>query len=237
MLKVIGVIGYKDSGKTTLVHALARELVSRGHKVAVIKHMSHPVDLADKDTAMLGKAVDQVGFISPQESGILWKRELDLEDILAHLEAQFVLVEGFKRKTTFPKIVCLRGEPDDQELFDGLVICAVGPTDQVEDVEVPHLGWHEIGKIADLAERRGFMLPGLDCGECGYERCSGLAHEIVAGSRSAEDCVPLKSTTEVRIDGRQIPLNSFVSTMVRSTVLGLLSPLKGFRQGNVEIRF
>ena len=28
MLKVVGIIGYKNSGKTTLTHALARELTA-----------------------------------------------------------------------------------------------------------------------------------------------------------------------------------------------------------------
>jgi molybdopterin-guanine dinucleotide biosynthesis protein B len=70
MLKVVGIIGYKDSGKTTLAHTLARELTGRGHEVAAIKHSSHPLDLPGKDTAALGEAVSQVGFISPQESAV-----------------------------------------------------------------------------------------------------------------------------------------------------------------------
>jgi molybdopterin-guanine dinucleotide biosynthesis protein B len=87
--------------------------------VAVVKHTSHHLDLPGKDTAMLGEAASQVGLISLQESGVFWKKPLSLEDIIPYLEADILLVEGFKTEKTFPKIVCLRGEPDDRHLFDG----------------------------------------------------------------------------------------------------------------------
>ena len=33
MLKVVGVVGYKDNGKTTLTRALARELMGRDYQL------------------------------------------------------------------------------------------------------------------------------------------------------------------------------------------------------------
>jgi molybdopterin-guanine dinucleotide biosynthesis protein B len=243
MLKVVGVIGYKNSGKTTLAHALARELTGRGHEVAVIKHSSHHLDLSGKDTTALGEAVSQVGFISPQESAVFWKKSLSLENIIPYLEADAVLVEGFEKEKTYPKIVCLRGEPDDadrdqsEDLFDGLAICAVGPADQMGGVAVPLFGRDEVGMIADLVEEKAFKLPNLDCGGCGRETCYDLAREIVAGSGSVEDCVSLQPATEVKVDGQPMPMNPFISGIVRSTILGMLSPLKGFKKGKIEIRF
>ncbi len=235
MLKVVGIIGYKNSGKTTLTHALARELTGRGHEVAVIKHSSHHLDLPGKDTTALAEAVGQVGFISPQESGVFWKKSLSLENIIPYLEAEFILVEGFKAEKTFPKIVCLRGEPDDRDLFDGLAVCAVGLADQVEGVDVPLLTRDEVGKIADLVEEKAFKLPNLDCGGCGHERCYDMAREIVAGTGSVGDCISLQPATEIRIDGRPMPMNPFISSIVRGTILGMLSPLKGFKKGKIEI--
>ncbi|MFQ6100943.1 MAG: molybdopterin-guanine dinucleotide biosynthesis protein MobB [Anaerolineae bacterium] len=124
MPQVFGIVGYKDSGKTTLAYALARELTGRGYEVAVIRHSSHRLDLPEKDTALLSEVAGQVGFISLHEAAILWKKPLSLEGIIPYLEAEFILVEGFKAEKTFPKIVCLRGEPDDEDLLDGLAICA-----------------------------------------------------------------------------------------------------------------
>jgi len=251
MLKVVGIIGYKNSGKTTLARTLTRELTGRGHEVAVIKHSSHSLDLSGKDTAVLGEAISQVGFISPQESAVFWKKPLSLENIIPYLEADIVLVEGFKQAKTFPKIVCLGVELDNadrdrlDDLFDDLAICAVGPDDQVGELAIPSFdklrtplfGRDEVGLIADLAEEKAFKLPNLDCGGCGHETCYDLAREIVAGSGSVEDCVSLHPTTEVKVDGQPLPMNPFISDIVKGTILGMLSPLKGFKKGKVEIRF
>ena len=234
-MKTIGIVGYKNSGKTTLARALAQELVKRGHRVAAVKHSSEGMDFLEKDTAKLGEFADRVGFISPLESGVFWKKPLSLENMAPYLEADILLVEGFKAEKTFPKIVCLRGKLDDWDLFDGLAICAVGPVPKGRELDVPLLSLDEIGKIADLVEEKAFKLPHLDCGSCGFETCYELAREIVKGTRSVEDCVSLQPMTEVRIDGKLMPMNPFISDIVRGTILGMLSPLKGFKKGKVEI--
>lgn len=235
MLRTIGIVGYKNSGKTTLARALAQELVKRGHRVAAVKHSSEGMDFLGKDTARLGEFADRLGFISPLESGVFWKKPLSLENMAPYLEADVLLVEGFKAEKTLPKIVCLRGELDDQDLFDGLAICAVGSAPERRELDVPFLSLDEIGEIADLVEEKAFKLPNLDCGSCGFETCYELAREIVKRTRSVEDCVSLQPTTEVRIDGKLMPMNPFISGIVRNTILGMLSPLKGFKRGKVEI--
>jgi len=234
-LRAVGIVGHKDSGKTTLIQALARELRDRGHEVATVKHSLHGIDLRGKDTARLRESVDQVAFISPLESVILCNGPKRLEQILPYLDAEIVLIEGFKGERTFPKIVCLKGEVEDNSLFDGLAICAVGPADQVEEADVPLLSRDEVGKIADLVEEKAFKLPNLNCGGCGHETCYGLALEIVAGRKTIEDCVSLNPTTQVTIDGKPLPLNPFTSKVVRNVVVGMLSPLKGFSAGEIEI--
>lgn len=199
MLRVVGVVGYKDSGKTTLTHALAHKLTSRGYEVGIIKHTHHSLDLPGKDTATLGESVAQVGVISPQESGVFWKTSLSLESIISHFKVDIILIEGFKMEKTYPKIACLRGEPDDGNLFDGLTICAVGPADRLKelhvpscgDLEIPLFSWDDGDRIADVVEQKAFKLPKLDCGDCGRERCYDMAREIVAGTGSWEECVAL----------------------------------------------
>lgn len=158
-MRIVGIVGYKDSGKTTLTRALARELTARGHRVAVIKHTSHHIDLPGKDTAVLGEVAGQVAIIAPQESAVFWKRPLSLDDVLAHIEADVVLAEGFKGERGYPKIACLRGQPDDTDLFDDAVsddvtdgiVVAVGPGEYAPD-GVPLFDRNAVNAIAELVE-------------------------------------------------------------------------------------
>ncbi|RLC67514.1 MAG: molybdopterin-guanine dinucleotide biosynthesis protein B [Chloroflexi bacterium] len=197
MVRVAGIVGYKNSGKTTLIRALAGELQERGHEVAVVKHTHHRLDVPGKDTAILREAVAQVALVSRREFALFGKRSPSLEEVISCLQADIVLVEGFKAERTFPKIACLRGKPDDRDLFDGLVIAACGPATHVRRGEAPLLDRDDVSGIADVVENRAFKLPKLDCGSCGYERCYDLAREIVAGTRRVEDCVPWQSKAEV----------------------------------------
>ena len=235
-MKAVGIIGHKDSGKTTLAQALVDELSSWGHRVIVVKHSSHGIDLQGKDTVRLRESAAQVAFISPTESMILWKGSRSLEEILSLLDADIFLLEGFKTERTFPKIVCLKGESEDVTLFDGLAICAVGPADYVEASDIPLLHRDDTAKIANMVEEKGFKLPGLDCEACGYDTCYAMALEIVAGNNSILDCVSLQPTTQVCINGRLLPMKPFISNLVRGAIIGILSSLKGFSPGEIEIR-
>ena len=239
-MKVIGIVGYKKSGKTMLVVALARELIGRGYRVATVKHASEGVDLPERDTAKHREVVEQVGAISSEESAIFFNGPMPLEEMLSHVNADIVLVEGFKEEKTFPKMLCLSGREEDQELLDGLLLCAVGTEaapDAAARLGVPVLDpEREIGAIADLAENRAFKLPNLNCEGCGYTTCYDLARAIVRGEAKVEDCVSLYATTEVRIQGERLALNPFISNMVGSTLRGMLSTLRGFREGTIEIR-
>lgn len=45
MNKVIGVAGFKNAGKTTLVERLVTELTSRGWRISTVKHAHHSFDI------------------------------------------------------------------------------------------------------------------------------------------------------------------------------------------------
>jgi molybdopterin-guanine dinucleotide biosynthesis protein B len=238
-MRVIGIIGYKKSGKTTLTLKLSDELTKRGYKVAVIKHISEDLDLANSDTSKYKESLTQVAAITPKESVIFLKNKKNLEEIIKYFDADIALVEGFKKEKTFPKIVCLREESEKAELFNGLQLCTAGFVSRGVDPKLYDfniLNDEDIKKIAEIVINKSFKLPNLNCGECGYKDCYGLAQEIVKGNKTLDDCPSLEPSTLVKVDGKIISMNSFIAKIVRNTIIGLLSPLKGFVKEDIEIK-
>jgi len=236
-VKVVGIIGYRNSGKTTLILNLSQELARRGWKVAILKHTRGALDVPHKDTARHMEHAHQVAAISPKGSAIFFKGKRSLEDMLGHLDADFVIIEGMKEEKIFPKVVCLKEKKGVQDLFDGLEICAATLSPLGLDLGVPvfHI-LDDVKKIADMIVERAFKLPNLNCGACGYERCYDLAREICKGRKEVKDCVSLNPSTEVLLGGKALAMNPFVAKIVRGAIKGMLSGLKGFKRGKIEIR-
>jgi molybdopterin-guanine dinucleotide biosynthesis protein B len=232
-VKAVGIVGFKKSGKTTLVLGLSRELTRRGFRVAVVKHVSGNLDFPDSDTAKFKSVVPYVCAVSSSETEIILQGERNLEDILMYFDFEILLVEGFKKEKTFPKIVCLRDEREKEDLFDGLEICSASFRENISDFQI--MNADHIQTMADIIVERGFKLPSLNCGHCGYESCFELAKEMVRGKASLDTCVSLDPPVSVRVDGTALPLNPFTSNLLKNTILAMLSSLKGVRKGPVRI--
>jgi molybdopterin-guanine dinucleotide biosynthesis protein B len=80
-------------------------------------------------------------------------------------------------------------------------------------------------------------LPGLDCGDCGYNSCDEMREAIDAGKTSIDDCVVLHAgkTVVLKISGKDVPMGEFVQGFVKSTTLGMLKTLKkaDIKEGDV----
>jgi molybdopterin-guanine dinucleotide biosynthesis adapter protein len=114
---MLGIVGRKHAGKTTLVVRLCAELTRRGHRVMTLKHGSHTfnIDPATTDTYRHyheGGAA-RVAMASPDKFAVVerWAEELPPEEIVRrHLaDADLVLCEGFKR-SPMPKVEVHRRE-------------------------------------------------------------------------------------------------------------------------------
>ena len=57
MTKVVGIVGWKDVGKTFFVTEIINLLVKKGYKVGTIKHAHHDFDI-DKIIAMTDDALE-----------------------------------------------------------------------------------------------------------------------------------------------------------------------------------
>ena len=116
-MKVYGVTGWKDSGKTTLAERLLAEMVRRGLAVSSVKHAHHDteIDHPGRDSFRHRAAgAGQVIVASPVRWALMTELrgapEPPLEALLARLDpVDLVLVEGFKR-APHPKIEAHRTE-------------------------------------------------------------------------------------------------------------------------------
>lgn len=105
-MKIFGIVGYKNSGKTTLTERLVAELVSRGLSVSTLKHAHHAVDIDQpgRDSFRHRQAgARQVVLASARRWALM--TELDgpepaLADLIARLDpVDVVLAEGWKTAT------------------------------------------------------------------------------------------------------------------------------------------
>ena len=243
-MKAIGIIGFKKSGKTTLATLLARSLMKKGHRVAVIKHASQVIDHGDTDSGLFMKEIPEVAVITPENAEILFRDSLRLKDLISYLSADFLLIEGFKEINYFPKIVCLRNEEEREQFNDGLTLFTAGSDASLKDKKVIDYvisNEQDIDKMVIQIEKRAFLLPDMNCGDCGYQDCYGLARAIVKGTESWEKCVYyFEDSLSIYINKKRVYLNSFMSKLYQSILQGMLSPLKDINsldKAMVEIKW
>ncbi len=124
-LNVWQVVGYSNSGKTTLVEQLLHAATMNGKRVATIKHHGHANKLATLDqgkdssrhrqAGALGSAVVANGILQLQ---IEQERSWGVDEVLGMYQAlqlDAVLIEGFKYEA-FPKIAIVRNHADYESL-------------------------------------------------------------------------------------------------------------------------
>jgi molybdopterin-guanine dinucleotide biosynthesis protein MobB len=124
-LPIISVVGRKDSGKTTLVVALAAELRARGLRVASVKHGHHDFEIDHEGTDSWrhfheGRA-ERTLLVGP-DLQVLFHRGVDTYDPIGlareHLSgAEIILAEGFKR-VPLPKIEVFRPSVAPEPIYD-----------------------------------------------------------------------------------------------------------------------
>jgi molybdopterin-guanine dinucleotide biosynthesis protein B len=167
---LFGVVGWKNSGKTTLMANLVRELSARRFAVSVIKHAHERfgIDHPGRDSFKLREAgAHQIALSSPRRFALM--RELRDEPELPFAEihryvgpCDLVLVEGFKREV-FPKIEIRRDGAASREPLHGnfpriVAIASDHPSSERDPLPTFDLGATK--EIADfIAEHLGLKQP------------------------------------------------------------------------------
>lgn len=231
MNKALSIIGYKKSGKTTLMLELIHELKQRQIKVSSTKFSHHSLDKEKTDSARIGAVSKDMATLTEHETMFLWNEKKYLPDLLPLMQGEVLLTEGGKNLGWLPRIVILRDPSELKELDNGLTLATWG---KIKTDHLPHVD--NIKDLADLVLSKGFILPGLDCGSCGHETCRELAEKIVSGKVAQTSCLARKSSMEIQINGQPLGMNPFVERVICKSIQGMLSELKGYSPGKVEIK-
>lgn len=156
-MKVYGVTGWKNAGKTGLMERLVAEITGRGLTVSTVKHAHHGVDVDQKGTDSYRHRIagaSEVLLASGQRVAIMQELrgapEPPLANLLARLSpVDLVLIEGFKREA-HPKLEAHRAEAGhDLMAPDNASIRAVA-SDTALDLAVPVLDLNDTKAIADF---------------------------------------------------------------------------------------
>jgi len=112
---VLGIAGWKKSGKTMLTVRLVTELTRLGYRIATVKHAHHDLqlDASETDSARHRRAgAGQVAVVSNERWALITELkgapEPDFADVIAMLDpCDLIIVEGYK-SAAIPKIEARR---------------------------------------------------------------------------------------------------------------------------------
>ena len=217
----IGVVGYHNTGKTTLICKLIERLRERGYSVSTIKNIpkdGFSMDIEGTDTwkhAESGSAL--VVASAPNETSFIFKGGMKFDEIVRLADVttspDVILVEGHKTEN-IPQIVL-----GDIEI-DGGGRRYDPDVDDFEDI------LDYVTEAIEIA-RVYAKLPKMDCGKCGCDDCMAMAEAIIRGEKTIADCVVQEGLVSVTVGGEAIPMGPFVQDIVSKTIFGMVSSLKG----------
>jgi molybdopterin-guanine dinucleotide biosynthesis protein B len=155
--RVLGLAGWSGSGKTTLIVRLIPLLVSRGVKVATLKHAHHAfdVDQPGKDSYEHRKSGASEVIVSSARRWVQMHElgeepEATLAQLLRRLSpCELVLVEGFKAER-HPKMEVYRRSLGKPLLYpQDRRILAIATDGSLPDAGIPVIDMNDIGAVAD----------------------------------------------------------------------------------------
>jgi len=213
-MKIVSIVGKKNTGKTSLTVKVIEELTRRGYNVASIKHSHHSIEMDKENTdtwkhkqagANLVVGVGSTTFFNA-------RKEHDLNRILFLLkhfdDFDFVIIEGYK-SYNYPKIIT---SPDVRDEYTIKEVDSFAITDE------------EVSELADLIEQRGHdIVDTLFANNCGYNDGEVIASEIRNGTLTVDELDSVQSY--LSIDGHVVGLNRFVSNYLKQSVVGVINTL------------
>jgi molybdopterin-guanine dinucleotide biosynthesis protein B len=153
---VIGIVGAKNSGKTTLVCKLVSKLVERGYSVSTVKHTHHLVEMdrPDTDSYRHRKAGASESVLASPKGLMLFRednQEPELDSIVPRLSSvDILLVEGYKQHA-YPKLLVHRAASAKKLVRQGIEnVLAVLSDEPDNDYGEVSLDLNDIAQIAEF---------------------------------------------------------------------------------------
>lgn len=213
-MKIVSIVGKKNTGKTSLTVKVIEELTRRGYNVASIKHSHHSIEMDKENTdtwkhkkagANLVVGVGSTTFFNARQ-------EMDLNRtlfLIKHLdEFDFVIIEGYK-SYNYPKIIT---SPDVRDEYT------------IKEVDSFSIDDDGVSELADLIEERGHdIVDTLFANNCGFNNGETIAGEIRKGNLSVDELD--ETLSYLSIDGKVVGLNRFVSDYLKQSVIGVINTL------------
>ncbi|MNI33689.1 Molybdopterin-guanine dinucleotide biosynthesis adapter protein [compost metagenome] len=171
--KIIQIVGYKNSGKTTLISRLIPILNGMNYRVAVIKHDVHGFDsdVEGTDTYKLRQAgAVATAITSPWRTAIMEERETSVQSIIDHFqEYELVILEGFKRED-YPKLVLVTSAEDMKLVRElsqviGIVYRGLDDRERNDLLAMSSEEGLSVFEINQIKEIVSFLI-GIDRGQC-----------------------------------------------------------------------
>jgi len=160
--RILGITGWKNSGKTTLTERLVAELVRRGWRVSTVKHAHHDFDIDQEgaDSYRHRQAgATEVAVVSGRRWALMHELRDEAEPPLAAVldrmaPADIIVVEGYKREG-HRKIEARRREAKSREPLspsDPNIVAVAADAPQPGET-LPVFDLDDIVSIADFTER------------------------------------------------------------------------------------
>jgi len=215
MPAVLSIVGKSKVGKTTFLEKLIPEIKRRGYRVGTLKHDAHDhfeIDHEGKDT---------------------WRhRQAGAQTVAISSPSRFALTKATETELDIDTIIAAYFSKEDLVLTEGYK----GGTKAKIEICRKELQSEPLCSKEDrlLAVVSDFSVS-LDVPHFELEDISGIADFI-------EDRLLRKITAPrvvLRLDGKKLPMKSFVQEFVMGGIMGMIATLRGFenpRQVDISIR-
>lgn len=213
-MKAVAIVGNSDSGKTRLITALIKELNQRGLKCGVLKKASEGVELdkEGKDSwQFIAAGAEAATVLTPEKIFTIEKKKA----------SQTLLDIALER---FAEVDILLVEGGQKESAFKKIWRLQKAADFDEKSAPEEL-------LAVVADEPFGVSPGYPVFQAA--ETAKLAEFLT------NVLEPLEPLAELKVDGRRVPLNPFVQSMLTETIKGQLRALKGLSEHpqRVEIKF